>query len=166
MPRDPSTLLRKFHEAKWDEQIILEMSVPGERGILVREVEPGVRKEVGTGVAAIPPGLRRKEPPKLPEINQMRVLRHFMRLSQETMGTDLTIDISQGTCTMKYSPKVQEHIAARHPGIREIHPLQPSETMQGVLEIIYKLEEFLKEISGMDKFSFQPAGGLSRFQGG
>ena len=159
MPRDPSTLLRKFHEAKWDEQIILEMSVPGERGILVREVEPGVRKEVGTGVAAIPPGLRRKEPPKLPEINQMRVLRHFMRLSQETMGTDLTIDISQGTCTMKYSPKVQEHIAARHPGIREIHPLQPSETMQGVLEIIYKLEEFLKEISGMDKFSFQPAGG-------
>ena len=159
MPRDPSTLLRKFHEAKWDEQIILEMSVPGERGILVREVEPGVRKGVGTGVAAIPPGLRRKEPPKLPEINQMRVLRHFMRLSQETMGTDLTIDISQGTCTMKYSPKVQEHIAARHPGIREIHPLQPSETMQGVLEIIYKLEEFLKEISGMDKFSFQPAGG-------
>src|SRR5437660_464467 len=127
MPRDPSTLLRKFHEAKWDEQIILEMSVPGERGILVREVEPGVRKEVGTGVAAIPPGLRRKEPPKLPEINQMRVLRHFMRLSQETMGTDLTIDISQGTCTMKYSPKVQEHIAARHPGIREIHPLQPRE---------------------------------------
>ena len=44
MPRDPSTLLRKFHEAKWDEQIILEMSVPGERGILVREVEPGVRR--------------------------------------------------------------------------------------------------------------------------
>ena len=89
----------------------------------------------------------------------MRVLRHFMHLSQETMGTDVTIDISQGTCTMKYSPKVQEHISARHPGIREIHPLQPVETIQGVLEIVHELEEFLKEISGMDKFSFQPGGG-------
>ena len=72
----------------------------------------------------------------------MRVLRHFMHLSQETLGTDVTIDISEGTCTMKYSPKVQEHIAARHPGIREIHPLQPAETMQGLLEIIYNLEQY------------------------
>src|SRR5208282_5343970 len=159
MPRDPKTLLRKFHEAKWDEQIIFEMSVPGERGILVRKPESKVRREVGSGVAVIPPGLRRKEPSKLPEINQMRVLRHFMHLSQETMGTDVTIDISQGTCTMKYSPKVQEHLAGRHPGIREIHPLQPAETMQGLMEITYKLEQFLKEISGMDRFSFQPAGG-------
>lgn len=135
------------------------MSVPGERGIIVHKVEPKVRREVGRGLGTIPPALRRKEPPRLPEINQMRVLRHFMRLSQETMGTDFTIDISQGTCTMKYSPKVQEHIAARNPGIREIHPLQPTETIQGVLEIIYKLEGFLKEISGMDRFSFQPAGG-------
>ncbi|HYB03439.1 MAG TPA: hypothetical protein VED17_03195, partial [Nitrososphaerales archaeon] len=159
MPRDPNTLLRKFHEARWDEQIIFEMSVPGERGILVRDADPGVSREVGTGVAAIPMKLRRKESPRLPEINQMRVLRHFMHLSQETMGTDVTIDISQGTCTMKYSPKVQEHISARHPGIREIHPLQTVETIQGVLEIVYKLEGFLKEISGMDKFSFQPGGG-------
>src|SRR5208283_5524777 len=107
MGRDPKSLLRKFHEAKWDEQIIFEMSVPGERGILVREPEAEVAKEVGSGVGTIPMKLRRKEPAKLPEINQMRVLRHFMHLSQETMGTDVTIDISEGTCTMKYSPKVQ-----------------------------------------------------------
>src|SRR2546425_2625870 len=159
MGRDKITLLRKFHEAKWDEQIIFEMSVPGERGILVREPEASIRKEVGNPVPAIPQKLRRKQAPKLPEINQMRVLRHFMHLSQETMGTDVTIDISQGTCTMKYSPKVQEHIAARHPGIRDIHPLQPSETIQGLLKLIYKLEQFLKEISGLDRFSFQPSGG-------
>ena len=159
MGRDKSTLLRKFHEARWDEQIIFEMSVPGERGILVREPEAKVKREVGNAAAAIPPKLRRKEAPALPEINQMRVLRHFMHLSQETMGTDVTIDISQGTCTMKYSPKVQEHLAARHPGIKDIHPLQPSETVQGLLELIYKLEQFLKEISGMDRFSFQPSGG-------
>ncbi len=159
MGRDSTTLLRKFHGAKWDEQIVFEMSVPGERGILVAEAEAGVRKEVGSGTAVIPRGLRRRAAPALPEINQMRVLRHFIHLSQETMGTDVTIDISQGTCTMKYSPKVQEHLAGRHPGIREIHPLQPAETMQGLMEITYKLEQFLKEISGMDRFSFQPAGG-------
>ncbi len=159
MGRDRKSLLRKFHEASWDEEIIFEMSVPGERGILVREAEDEVRREVGTGVSAIPPKMRRSDAPGLPEVNQMRVLRHFMHLSQETMGTDVTIDISQGTCTMKYSPKVQEHIAARHPGIRDVHPLQPSETIQGLLEIIYKLEQFLKEISGMDRFSFQPSGG-------
>ncbi len=159
MPRDEKTLLRKFHEARWDEQIIFEMNVPGERGILVREPEAAVRRKVPNALSTIPTLLRRNEAPALPEVNQMRVLRHFMHLSQETLGTDVTIDISEGTCTMKYSPKVQEHIAARHPGIREIHPLQPSETIQGVLEIIFKLEQFLKEISGMDRFSFQPGGG-------
>src|SRR5208337_249925 len=157
MGRDANTLLRKFHGAKWDEQIVFEMSVPGERGILVREPEAKVIKEVGSGVATIPLELRRKEAPRLPEVNQMRVLRHFMHLSQETLGTDVNIDISEGTCTMKYSPKVQEHLVARHPGIKDIHPLQPSETIPGLLEIIYKLEQFLKEISGMDRFSFQPS---------
>ena len=159
MGRDAKTLLRKFHEAKWDEQIIFEMSVPGERGILVREAEAKVRKEVGNELSAISPKLRRKDLPRLPEMNQMRVLRHFMHLSQETLGTDVNIDISEGTCTMKYSPKVQEHLAARHSGIKDVHPLQPAETIQGLLEIIYKLEQFLKEISGMDRFSFQPSGG-------
>ncbi len=89
----------------------------------------------------------------------MRVNRHFMHLSQETLGTDVNIDISQGTCTMKYSPKVQEHVAARHPGITEIHPNQDPDTIQGILEIYYKLEGFLKEISGLDNFSLQPGGG-------
>ena len=60
MARDEKTLLRKFHEAKWDEQIIFEMSVPGERGILVREPEAAVKKEVGDGVTVIPQKLRRK----------------------------------------------------------------------------------------------------------
>ena len=159
MGRDKDTLLRKFHQARWDEQIVSEMSVPGERGVLVRKAEDAVADEIGDGVSAIPAGLRRQEAPGLPEINQVRVLRHFLHLSQETMGTDVTIDISQGTCTMKYSPKVQEHIAARDPGMTAIHPLQPEESMQGLLEIIYNLERFLKEISGLEHFTFQPGGG-------
>ncbi|MBI81852.1 MAG: glycine dehydrogenase subunit 2 [Planctomycetaceae bacterium] len=159
MGRDPSTLLRKYHQAKWDEPIIVEMSVPGERGILVRQAEQEVREAVGDGVSSIPGNLRRSTPPALPEINQVRVLRHFLHLSQETMGTDVTIDISQGTCTMKYSPKVQEHIASRHPGMVELHPLQPESSLQGLLEIIYRLDHFLREISGLDRFTFQPGGG-------
>jgi len=159
MGRNPTTLLRKFHQARWDEPIILEMSTPGERGVLVRQAEKAVQTEVGDGLSAIPAGLRRTTSPQLPEVNQVRVLRHFMHLSQETMGTDVTIDISQGTCTMKYSPKVQEHIATRHPGMADVHPWQPESTMQGLLEVIYKLDHFLREISGLDRFTFQPGGG-------
>ena len=158
MGRDNKTLLRKFHQARWDEQIIFELSVPGERGILVPKAEQEISAEVGDGISVLGK-LRRKQPAALPEVNQMKVNRHFMRLSQETMGTDVNIDISQGTCTMKYSPKFQEHLAARHPGMTEIHPLQDVETLQGILEMYYKLEQFLKEISGLDYFSFQPGGG-------
>jgi len=124
MPRDKHTLLRKFHQARWDEDMIFEMSVPGERGVLVPGAEEGIRAEVGEGISAIPDDLRRKKPPALPEVNQLRVVRHFTRLSQETMGVDVTADMSMATCTMKYSPKVQEHVAARHPGMTEVHPLQ------------------------------------------
>ena len=159
MTRENNRILRKFHEARWDERMIFEMSVPGERGVLIPRVEKGIVEEVGDGLSVIPKSLKRREPPALPEVSQMRVLRHFMRLSQETLGADLTIDISEGTCTMKYSPKVQEHLAARHPGMTEIHPLQDDETIQGILEMYYKFEEFLKEISGLDAFSFQPGGG-------
>lgn len=159
MARDKDTLLRKFHQARWDEQIIFEMSVPGERGVLVPKADAAIAAEVGDGISVIPESLQCKKAPALPEVNQMRVNRHFMHLSQETLGTDVNIDISQGTCTMKYSPKVQEHMAARHPGITEVHPAQDPDTMQGILEIYYKLEGFLKEISGLDYFSLQPGGG-------
>ena len=128
MGRDRETLLRKYHQARWDEEIICEMHVPGERGILVPEAEPGIREAVGDGISRIPENLRRKSPPALPEISQMRVNRHYMRLSQETLGTDVNIDISQGTCTKKYSPKIQDHVATRNPGMAEIHPLQDEST--------------------------------------
>ena len=137
MSRDRYSRFRKFHQAKWDEEIIFELSVPGERGVLVPKAEAAVADEIGDGVSVLG-GLKRKKAPALPEVSQMRVNRHYLRLSQETMGTDVNIDISQGTCTMKYSPKVQEHLAARYPGIVEVHPLQDPDTMQGVLEIIYR----------------------------
>ena len=158
MGRDPKTLLRNFHEAKWDEPIIFEMSTPGERGILVPNASDSIIEETKNKIEKIPSVLRRKKLPCLPEIGQMRVNRHYMRLSQETLGDDVTIDIGQGTCTMKYSPKVQEHMVS-NPNISDIHPLQDESTLQGILEIYYELEHYMKEISGMDAFSFQPGGG-------
>ncbi|MGD2295799.1 MAG: glycine dehydrogenase subunit 2, partial [Candidatus Aminicenantes bacterium] len=100
--------MKHFHQAKWDEPIIFEQHTPGERGILVPQAEEGIAREVGDGLSTIPEKMRRKEPPALPEISQMRVLKHFLRLSQHCLGADFNVDIGQGTCTMKYSPKVNE----------------------------------------------------------
>jgi glycine dehydrogenase subunit 2 len=98
--------LRNFHQAKWDEEAIFELSTPGERGIHLPQVEQDISDLVGDGLSLIPASVWRKTPPALPEVGQMRVLKHFLRLSQQTLGADLNVDIGQGTCTVKYSPKV------------------------------------------------------------
>ncbi len=151
-------LRKKFHQAKWDEPIIFELSTPGERGILVPEVDEEIEKEVGDGFSNIPSYMIRKEPPNLPEMSQIRVLRHYLRLSQETLGADLVSVEGQGTCTMKYSPKINE-VFVRSSKVAELHPLQDENTVQGALEIMYKLDLMLRELSGFDRFTFQPGGG-------
>ena len=148
---------REYHAARWSEPIIFELSNPGERGFIPPRAEEEVRSLVGPAEELVPPEMRRREPPGLPELSQPQVLRHFLRLSQMTLGMELDIDLGVGTCTMKYSPKVNEDFAA---AIRDIHPLQPAETMQGLLEIAYRFADtWLREISGMDAFTFQPPGG-------
>jgi glycine dehydrogenase subunit 2 len=155
---DGKPRLRRFHQARWDEPIIFELSRKGQRGLLVPEVEEEIREQVGDALAGVPDFLRRKQPPALPELSQPQVLRHYVRLSQENLGTDLNIDVGQGTCTMKYSPKVNDRLA-RRPQITDLHPLQDESTVQGVLEIMYRFEQILKEISGLDRFSLQPGAG-------
>jgi glycine dehydrogenase subunit 2 len=150
--------LRRFHQARWDEPIIFELSRKGQRGILVPKVDDEIKNKVGDVVATLPAHMRRKQPPKLPELSQPQVLRHYARLAQETLGTDLNIDIGQGTCTMKYSPKVNEQLA-RMSKIADLHPLQDEETVQGILEVMVRFENILKEISGLDRFSLQPGAG-------
>ncbi|WP_067802533.1 aminomethyl-transferring glycine dehydrogenase subunit GcvPB [Actinomadura formosensis] len=147
----PKPPLRRFHQASWDEPLLFEMTSPGERGVLVPE--PDVPLD-----DTLPAALRRAEPPALPELSQPQVLRHYLRLSQENLGVDFNIDVGQGTCTMKYSPKVNDQFI-RDPRIADLHPLQDERTVQGVLEIIYRLEGLLREISGMDRFSLQPGAG-------
>jgi glycine dehydrogenase subunit 2 len=113
---------------------------------------------VGDVLADLPDALRRKEPPALPELSQPQVVRHYLRLSQENLGTDLNVDVGQGTCTMKYNPKINDRLAGS-PKVADLHPLQDESTVQGILEIMARFEQILKEISGMDRFSLQPAAG-------
>ncbi|MGE5484823.1 MAG: aminomethyl-transferring glycine dehydrogenase subunit GcvPB [Ignavibacteriales bacterium] len=150
--------LRRFHEARWDEPVIFELSTPGERGILQPEVDEEIKKQAGDAVSMIPANLRRKKDPALPEMSQARVLRHYLHLAQETLGADLNVDVGQGTCTMKYSPKINEQLASS-PKMTELHPLQDESTVQGILEVMYKVDLFMREISGLDQFSMQPGGG-------
>ncbi len=152
--------VRNFHQAKWDEPVIFELHTPGEQGIVVPPVEQEVADRAGDGISAIPEHMRRKEPPALPEVGQMRVLKHFLRLSQQCLGADLNVDIGQGTCTIKYNPKINEVLAAS-PQVADLHPLQDEGTVQGALEIMHSVDLFLREISGMDRFSLQPGGGAA-----
>lgn len=147
-----------FHEARWNEPIIMETGSKGERAILVPAPEKRVTEAVGAAEGLVPPGLLRKKAPALPEVSQMQLLRHYLRLSQETIGVDLNIDIGLGTCTMKYNPKVHESFV-RDAKFSELHPCQDDATLQGILEIIEKTASYLKEISGMDAFSLTAGGG-------
>jgi len=150
--------VREFHQARWNEPIIFELSRKGERGVLVPKAEKAISDKVGDGISKLPSSMRRKGLPKLPEINQKTVLMHYLRLSQETLGGNINMEIGQGTCTVKYNPKVND-IIANVPRMTELHPLQDESTVQGILEIMYKTDLIMREISGMDCFSFQPGGG-------
>jgi glycine dehydrogenase subunit 2 len=149
--------LRPYHQASWNEPIILELGSEGERGILLPEVEEEIVRIVGDGVSSIPDDLRRATPPRLPELSQPQVLRHYLRLSQETLGEAVNIHLL-GTCTMKHSPRLNEELI-RSPAVADLHPDQDDETVQGILEVMHRFERMLCEISGLDRFTFQPGGG-------
>jgi len=105
----------------------------------------------------LPAAARRANPPGLPELNELEVVRHYTNLSQLNFAID-TGFYPLGSCTMKYNPKVNEW-AARLPGFADLHPLAPDATAQGTLQVLWELEEILAEISGMQAVSLQPAAG-------
>jgi glycine dehydrogenase subunit 2 len=147
-----------FHQARWNEPVLFELHSPGESGVCSPIADPDVVEAVGDPADDLPGILRRAEAPALPEIGQMRVLKHYLRLSQETLGADFNVEIGQGTCTMKYNPKVHE-VLVRHPKMSEIHPMQEPHTVQGSLQILHETDLYLREISGLDRFSFHPRSG-------
>ncbi|HNW94707.1 MAG TPA: aminomethyl-transferring glycine dehydrogenase subunit GcvPB [Anaerolineaceae bacterium] len=130
------------------EPTIFELSSAGRQGVRfpasdVPEVE-------------LPAAFRRKELP-LPELAEIDTVRHFTRISQKNYAIDLGF-YPLGSCTMKYNPKINE-VTSRLPGFALTHPLQPEDTVQGNLYLMYTLQEWLKEIVGFAGVSLQPAAG-------
>lgn len=150
--------LKEFHSASWDEPLIMELGREGERGIIPPKSSKVIVDAIGDAKGLVPSSMWRSENIDLPQLAQYHVLQHYLRLSQETMGMDLGPDIGEGTCTMKYSPKMHDQVV-NSTKFADLHPLQPDDTLQGIFEIVYGLEQYLKAISGMSKFTFQPGGG-------
>jgi len=130
-------------------KLIFEKSRPGRRaGELPRYDLPRV---------GVPEDLRRTEPPRLPELAEPELLRHFTELSTRNFGID-TGFYPLGSCTMKYNPRVNERLVML-PGFRDLHPYQDEAEIQGALELMWRLQEILIEVCGLDACSLQPAAG-------
>jgi glycine dehydrogenase subunit 2 len=130
------------------EPLIYEKSSPGREGVALPKAD--------VPEAPLPDGLVREELP-LPEVSEIEVMRHYVRLSQLNHGVDSGF-YPLGSCTMKYNPKINEDMA-RLPGFAFVHPLQHPELAQGALAVMYTLQEWLKEIGGFSGVSLQPAAG-------
>ena len=130
-------------------KLIFEKSHPGRRG--------GRPPDLGLPVPDVPSELRRAEAPRLPELAEPDLLRHFTELSTRNFGID-TGFYPLGSCTMKHNPRVNERLAAL-PGFRDLHPLEDEERAQGALRLCVELQETLAEITGLDAVSLQPAAG-------
>ena len=105
----------------------------------------------------IPEQYRASAPPPLPEVGEIDLIRHYTNLSTRNMSIDTNF-YPLGSCTMKYNPKRHERLAAI-PGFAELHPLQDDQTIQGMLELLYGMQDYLAEISGLPAVSLQPAAG-------
>ncbi|MHC4174524.1 MAG: aminomethyl-transferring glycine dehydrogenase subunit GcvPB [Planctomycetota bacterium] len=135
-------------------KLVFEKSVPGRRAVRTAPTDvPRIN---------IRSDLLRQEPANLPELSELDVVRHFTELSRRNFGVDNNF-YPLGSCTMKYNPKVTEHIAS-YPGFADLHPLLPQLRMggmltQGALRVLHEIDLLLREITGMAGFTMQPLAG-------
>lgn len=130
-------------------KLIFESSVKGRRCTTLPKCDvPEVK---------LPENMRRAKAPRLPELSETDISRHYTKLIKRTYGVNNGF-YPLGSCTMKYNPRINEEMAAL-PGFAGIHPLQPEHTVQGCLEVMTTAEKHLCEITGMDQMTFQPAAG-------
>jgi len=136
-----------------DELTIYERSKPGRRAF----VAPALDVPERPLEQLLPQALRREQPPRLPEVAEPEIVRHFNRLSKRNFDLD-TGFYPLGSCTMKHNPKLHERIAAL-PGHARLHPLQDPAHAQGALELMWRLQDALGEIAGLPQVSLQPSAG-------
>ena len=136
------------------ESLIYEKSSNGRAGMYLSEAAHLTQDDL---TQWIPESLQRKKPPFLPSVSENEVVRHYVRLSLLNHGVDTGM-YPLGSCTMKFNPKINEK-AAREPVFLNAHPYQDEESIQGPLEIMFRLGEDLKILSGMQGITLQPAAG-------
>ncbi|MCX7626090.1 MAG: aminomethyl-transferring glycine dehydrogenase subunit GcvPB [Candidatus Sumerlaeaceae bacterium] len=139
---------------KADVPTLFEESVEGRVGVSLFEEDENTDSLLEN---VVPQCFRRSLPLGLPELSELQVMRHFIRLSNRTLGVDTTF-YPLGSCTMKYNPKVNELTAADERFLYT-HPFQPQRTLQGILKICFELCQWLGELTGLRGVSLQPAAG-------
>ncbi|MCM3698096.1 aminomethyl-transferring glycine dehydrogenase subunit GcvPB [Paenibacillus macerans] len=145
--------MHEINETKPEELLIFERSRHGRIGYSLPECDvPAVPKE-----ELVPPEMLRRDGLSFPEVYEVDVVRHYTALSRRNFGVDNGF-YPLGSCTMKYNPKINEDVA-RYPGFAKIHPYQPEDSLQGALELMYRLQLDLAGITGMDEVTLQPAAG-------
>ena len=131
---------------------IFEKGAPGRRAFMCPELDvPQVDAEL------LPERFRRKHPPRLPEVSEPEIVRHYVGLSKRNFDLDSGF-YPLGSCTMKHNPRLHERVAAL-PGHARLHPLQDPERAQGALELMWNLQGALAEIAGLPHVSLQPSAG-------
>ncbi|HEY4895712.1 MAG TPA: aminomethyl-transferring glycine dehydrogenase subunit GcvPB [Solirubrobacteraceae bacterium] len=131
---------------------IFEKGSPGRRAFTCPEVEVP-----DAGAELLPEAFRRAEPPRLPEVSEPEIVRHYVGISKRNFDLDSGF-YPLGSCTMKHNPRLHERAAAM-PGHARLHPLQDPERAQGALELMWNLQGALAEVSGLPHVSLQPSAG-------
>jgi glycine dehydrogenase subunit 2 len=143
-------------QAQWDEPVIFSLGRKGRRGSTL-PTEDEIVKLSDNALGRLPKTIKRIQPPRLPELSEVEVVRHFTRLSQMNYGVDSGF-YPLGSCTMKYNPKINDLLTG-HAGLSQLHPYQDETTVQGILEILHTLSKWLAEITGTYEVCLQPSAG-------
>src|SRR6266478_2415085 len=134
-------------------ELLFELSHSGRRAHRLPECDV----PIGSAEELLPAAALSDTPPPVPEVGEIDLVRHFVNLSTRNMSIDTNF-YPLGSCTMKYNPKRHERMAAL-PGMADLHPLQTDESCQGMLELLWEMQNILAEIAGLDAVSLQPAAG-------
>ena len=134
-------------------KLIFELSHKGRKGYML----PKYGASDNNPLSNLPSEMLRSQKPELPEVDELTVVRHYTNMSNNNFGVD-TGFYPLGSCTMKYNPKINEELASDS-RLGKLHPYQPVNTVQGVLNIYHTLQSALSEIGGMAEFTLNPYAG-------
>ena len=151
---DPAAVLTRSSPLQREEaRTIFQKGAAGRRAFMCPELDvPAV--DIGE---LLPERFRRSAPPRLPEVSEPEIVRHYVGISKRNFDLDSGF-YPLGSCTMKHNPRLHERAAAL-PGHARLHPLQDPERSQGALELMWNLQEALSEVSGLPHVSLQPSAG-------